>query len=92
MTVSLQRQRQTAVVRVADTGIGIAPEHFDRPSLSASTGWTAPVRAKSAARAGTFHRQASGQPLQRRGQRGKQAWEGSTFTVRLPLWSRTQEE
>ncbi len=30
VTVTAQRQRQTAVIRVKDTGIGIAPEHFDR--------------------------------------------------------------
>jgi two-component system phosphate regulon sensor histidine kinase PhoR len=28
--VTAQRQRQTAVIRVKDTGIGIAPEHFNR--------------------------------------------------------------
>ncbi|WP_277668494.1 ATP-binding protein [Caproiciproducens galactitolivorans] len=30
VTVTLRRQKQTAVISVKDTGIGIAPEHFDR--------------------------------------------------------------
>jgi len=30
VTVTALQQRQTAVIRVKDTGIGIAPEHFDR--------------------------------------------------------------
>lgn len=30
VSITAQRQRQTALIRVRDTGIGIAPEHFDR--------------------------------------------------------------
>ncbi len=30
VTVTVQRQRKTVLIRVKDTGIGIAPEHFER--------------------------------------------------------------
>ena len=92
VTVSLQRQRQTAVVRVADTGIGIAPEHFDRlferfyrvdSSRSREIGGTGLGLSIVKHLVSLYNGEVSVE---------SKPGEGSTFTVRLPLWSRTQEE
>lgn len=83
--ITLQRQRQTAVVRIADTGIGIPQEHLGRlferfyrvdTSRSREIGGTGLGLSIVKHLAGLYHGDVSVESVY---------GEGSTFTVRLPL-------
>lgn len=85
ITVTLQRQRQTAVVRVSDTGIGIPPEHLGRlferfyrvdTSRSREIGGTGLGLSIVKHLVGLYNGDVSVEST---------PGEGSTFTVRLPL-------
>lgn len=92
ITVSLQRQKQTAVVRVIDTGIGIPPEHLGRlferfyrvdTSRSREIGGTGLGLSIVKHLAGLYNGDVSVESI---------PGEGSTFTVRLPLAGNGKEE
>lgn len=87
VTVTAARQKQTAVIRVCDTGIGIAPKHFERlferfyrvdTSRSRKIGGTglglSIVKHLAVLYGGDVNVESK-------------VGEGSTFTVRLPLLS-----
>ena len=85
VTVTLQRQRQMAVVRISDTGIGIPPEHLGRlferfyrvdTSRSREIGGTGLGLSIVKHLAGLYNGDVSVEST---------PGEGTTFTVRLPL-------
>ena len=85
VTITLQRQRQTAVMRIKDTGIGIPAEHLDRlferfyrvdTSRSREIGGTGLGLSIVKHLAGLYNGDVSVEST---------PGEGSTFTVRLPL-------
>jgi two-component system phosphate regulon sensor histidine kinase PhoR len=92
VTVTAQSRRQTVVVHVRDTGIGIAPEHFDRlferfyrvdTSRSRAIGGTglglSIVKHLAALYGGEVGVES-------------EVGKGSTFTVRLPLLPKEKEK
>lgn len=85
VTVTARRQRHMAIVRVRDTGIGIAPEHLDRlferfyrvdTSRSREIGGTGLGLSIVKHLAALYHGEVSVE---------SEVGKGSTFTVRLPL-------
>ena len=85
ISITLRRQRQTAVVRVSDTGIGIPPEHLGRlferfyrvdTSRSREIGGTGLGLSIVKHLVGLYNGDVSVESV---------PGEGSAFTVRLPL-------
>lgn len=85
VTVTARQQRHMAIVRVRDTGIGIAPEHLDRlferfyrvdTSRSREIGGTGLGLSIVKHLAALYHGEVSVE---------SEVGKGSTFTVRLPL-------
>lgn len=85
VTVTAQKQRHMAIIRVRDTGIGIAPEHLDRlferfyrvdTSRSREIGGTGLGLSIVKHLAALYHGEVSVE---------SETGKGSTFTVRLPL-------